>query len=297
MLQVVQSVQCIAEFLGEPLLSFWCYCYGRWHTENFSVYVMFLKYVLCSNWRYVAFTLCSIKFNNWILVNGFHISVLLMWCKSFRCCTRNCFYLYFVHCIFWLLFQGPHDSSECILQDLCCINETVFVLRRPWNLGFFFCVNVLTSLCLLCTMIVARAQLVCKGCGAAAFPENLRKIALNIWVKVFVRRYVHSLKEYELINFKFKYLWWTLKPCGSYSGLHSTQALHAGFSTTRPSGGRLSQLGQQQAEVYRAIQGGICVSMYLYGCFKCWHFDNHFYLVVFKIMFANLLILVVEVLR
>jgi hypothetical protein len=55
-------------------------------------------------------------------------------------------------------------------------------------------------------MIVARAQLVCKGCGAATFPENLRKIALNIWVKVFVRRYVHSLKEYELINFKFKYL-------------------------------------------------------------------------------------------
>jgi hypothetical protein len=32
---------------------------------------------------------------------------------------------------------------------------------------------------------------------AAALPESSRKINQNIWIKVFVRRYVHSLKEYE----------------------------------------------------------------------------------------------------
>jgi len=134
----------------------WCYCYRGWHTENFSVYVLFLKYVLCSNWWYVAFTLCFIKFNNWILVNGFHISVLLMWCKSFRCCTRNCFYLYFVQYIFWLLFQGPHDSSECIVQDLCCINETIsknitiVCFSKIMKPVVFSCIKVLLSLWLLC---------------------------------------------------------------------------------------------------------------------------------------------------
>jgi hypothetical protein len=36
-----------------------------------------------------------------------------------------------------------------------------------------------------------------KGCRAAAVPEILRKYKLNILIKVFVRRYIHSLKEYE----------------------------------------------------------------------------------------------------
>jgi len=30
--------------------------------------------------------------------------------------------------------------------------------------------------------------------------------------------------------------------------------------------------------------------------YKCWNFDNHFYLVVFKTIFANVLILVFKVL-
>jgi len=35
---------------------------------------------------------------------------------------------------------------------------------------------------------------------AAGLPEILRKIKLNIWTKVFVRRYVHYLKEYDWNN-------------------------------------------------------------------------------------------------
>jgi len=48
-------------------------------------------------------------------------------------------------------------------------------------------------------------MLVYKGFRAAAPPEILTKIKLNIWIKVFVRRYVLSLKQYKKNYSKFKY--------------------------------------------------------------------------------------------
>jgi len=54
----------------------------------------------------------------------------------------------------------------------------------------------------------------------------------------------------------------------------------------------------RQAAVHRVIRGGLCVSVvYLCWCFKCWNFDNYFYLVVFKTIFGNVLILVIKVIR
>jgi hypothetical protein len=42
-----------------------------------------------------------------------------------------------------------------------------------------------------------QGRLIHKGYRAAAHSEILRKIKLNIWIKVFIMRYVHYLKEYE----------------------------------------------------------------------------------------------------
>jgi hypothetical protein len=36
-----------------------------------------------------------------------------------------------------------------------------------------------------------------EGCTSADLPEISRKIKPNIWIKIFTRRYIHSLKEYE----------------------------------------------------------------------------------------------------
>jgi len=46
-----------------------------------------------------------------------------------------------------------------------------------------------------------------------------------------------------------------------------------------------------------AFQGGIHVSVYLSKQFMHWHFDNYFYLAVFKAMFVKILILVFAVVR
>jgi hypothetical protein len=83
-------------------------------------------------------------------------------------------------------------------------------------------------------MIMSRGSLSVRVVGLHPPQKIMRKIALNIWINVFVRRYVHFLKEYESMDFKFNYVWWSLKSCGSYSRLYPTQALHADFSTTRP---------------------------------------------------------------
>jgi len=37
------------------------------------------------------------------------------------------------------------------------------------------------------------------GCRAAALPKILRRIKLNILIKIIVRKYIHSLREYEII--------------------------------------------------------------------------------------------------
>jgi hypothetical protein len=44
----------------------------------------------------------------------------------------------------------------------------------------------------------------------AVLPDILKIIEPSIRIKVFFRRYVHSLKEYELSNFKLKCLGRTL---------------------------------------------------------------------------------------
>jgi hypothetical protein len=53
-------------------------------------------------------------------------------------------------------------------------------------------------------------RLVHKGCMATTLPESLRKIELNIRMKVFIRRYVHSLKQHKWNYFKFRYSRWTV---------------------------------------------------------------------------------------
>jgi hypothetical protein len=61
-------------------------------------------------------------------------------------------------------------------------------------------------LCGCCVNDHEQGQLVCKGCGAAPLPRKLEKNCTEYLNKFFVRVYVHSLKEYELINFTFNYL-------------------------------------------------------------------------------------------
>jgi hypothetical protein len=45
------------------------------------------------------------------------------------------------------------------------------------------------------------------------------------------------------------------------------------------------------------FKGGLHVCVYLFQHFKCWDFDNHFYLAVFKPIFADVLNSVVALLR
>jgi hypothetical protein len=67
---------------------------------------------------------------------------------------------------------------------------------------------------------------------------------------------------------------------------------------------RLTELGPwlgwsqcNLSSAYMAFQGGLHVSVYLSKHFIHWHFDNHFYLVVFKAMFVKILILVFATVR
>jgi hypothetical protein len=47
------------------------------------------------------------------------------------------------------------------------------------------------------TVIMIRNIPITVTSRAAALPEVLIKIKLNIWIKFFVRRYAYSLKEYQ----------------------------------------------------------------------------------------------------
>lgn len=67
-------------------------------------------------------------------------------------------------------------------------------------------------------------------------PEILSKIKLYGWIKAFVRRYIHSLKQYEWNQFKFKYLWWTICTVESEWGVPCPDVCWV--SATRPSGGK-----------------------------------------------------------
>lgn len=85
-------------------------------------------------------------------------------------------------------------------------------------------------------------------------PEILYNIELNIWIRVFVRRYVHSLKDSEwnlnelVLNSILATEW---KRCrdnsGYHSGLRPTQALRAGHSTARVVGDSATYVGGRAA--------------------------------------------------
>jgi hypothetical protein len=73
------------------------------------------------------------------------------------------------------------------------------------------------------------------------------------------------------------------KQCADNSRLCPLQALHNGFSTARP--------------VRSSFQKELLISVYLTQCFKHWHFDNHFHLAVFGVIFVNVLTAVIAILR
>jgi hypothetical protein len=131
----------------------------------------------------------------------------------------------------WLLLVYLTRSMmykwDCVWEHHHCL----FFIDRE-TCSYFFCVNVLPVLWSIYGH--DQGQLVYKGYGAAALPEILRKITLNIWIKVFVRRYVHYLEEYELIHCKFKYLWWIL----------SAAEITVGCALPRPCALASAQLGR-----------------------------------------------------
>ena len=83
-----------------------------------------------------------------------------------------------------------------------------------------------------------QGRLVNKGCRAAALSEILREIKLNIWIKVFFRRYVRSLKEREWNHFKFKYSRRTLKRAAESERAVPCPDVARWVSAVRPSGGK-----------------------------------------------------------
>jgi len=76
------------------------------------------------------------------------------------------------------------------------------------------------------------------GCRAAALSRILRKTKQNIRIKIFNRRYEHSLK-YEWNHFKFKYSWRTLSAVENRKAgrLCPIQTLRGELSTAWVSGG------------------------------------------------------------
>jgi len=84
------------------------------------------------------------------------------------------------------------------------------------------------------------------------------------------------------------------------SGLCPTQPSRAGFSTPRASDDRLSQLGRQtdcrQYNPESFAIGTSCVCLFFLK-FQSSHFENNFYLAVFKVTFVNVLILMLVILR
>jgi len=99
-------------------------------------------------------------------------------------------------------------------------------------------------------------RLVHKGCRAAALPEISIKIKLNIGIKVFVRIYLNSLKEYERNHFKFN----TRDGKRKARGLCTAQTLSDASAQLCRVVGRQCQLGRGQ----RGFKGGLRMSLYFF---------------------------------
>ena len=99
---------------------------------------------------------------------------------------------------------------------------------------------------------------------AAALPQILRKIKLNIWMKVFFRKYVHSLKAYEWNHFKFKYSRQTLSAAESKWAVPCPD-VGRWVSTARPSGGKtVADRSQARLQALQPRQGSKDGFVYLF---------------------------------
>jgi hypothetical protein len=90
--------------------------------------------------------------------------------------------------------------------------------------------------------ILKQRRLVHKGCRAAAQTEISIKIKPSIGIKVFVRRYLNSLKDYELNHFKFN----TRDGKRKSRGLCPAQTLRDASEQLCRVAGRHCQLGRGQ---------------------------------------------------
>jgi hypothetical protein len=158
-------------------------------------------------------------------------------CMCFHCITNSCF------------LHGPmtlEDKAPCSFRT----SWTIYPVRQCHNQGRF----------------------IHKGYGAAARPEILRKIKLNIWIKVSVQRYGHPLKEYECNNFKFKYFRWTrLSAAGKEWAV--TYPDVAGWDSTAMARGRKRVAGRSQSCLQPwGFTGQFSTSVYLFLMFQTLEF-------------------------
>jgi hypothetical protein len=132
--------------------------------------------------------------------------------------------------------------------------------------------------------------------AVSVFQGRLVYMDWNIWIKRLVRRHVHSLQEFEKNCFKFKLSRRALSAAKNRkaSGLCPTQTLCGGLAQLgRTVGQTMTEVTGRAAgiAVQRVFQGGLHIYVYILWRVISWHFDNHFYLDVFRPCFWVLVLL------